>query len=162
MPRLPALVVTLTFFAWWGSLGCKGDDPSPPAATASPIEVQPTDSLVCGFGVTPEKGPWDEITLQADGSIKWTHVGPDATRRPEENFAKTATLDASATEAWMREVAAIGVAKRTHAELAADAERTTCRGALGGEKVDFSSAGLPDPPLRAHLDALTARCITGE
>lgn len=156
---LVALVVALSSLA---GLGCKGDEQHDAATTATALQVQPTDSLECGFGVTPEKGPWDEITLQADGAIKWTHVGPAATRRPDENFAKSATLDPEATQAWMQRVAALGVAKRSRAEIPRDAERTICRGSLGGEKVDFMSEGLPDPPLRAELDTLSARCITGE
>lgn len=156
------LVALTSILSTLVGLGCKGDDTERTADLPTPIEVQPTDSLECGFGVTPEKGPWDEITLQADGAIKWTHVGPAATGRPDENFAKKAELDAAATKAWMQQVAAIGVTNRTRTEVAADGERTICRGSLGGEKVDFQSAGLPDPPLRAQLDTLTARCITGE
>jgi hypothetical protein len=89
-------------------------------------------------------------------------VGPAATRRPDENFAKSGRLDGAATKAWMQQVAALGLSKRAKSDVAEGAERTTCRGALGGQKVDFLSAGLPDAPLRAQLDTLTARCITGE
>ncbi len=159
MPR-PRLVALTSILFTCAGFGCKGDAPEPATDTAAPIEVQPTDSLECGFGVTPEKGPWDEITLQADGAIKWTHVGPSETGRPDENFAKSATLDAATTKAWMQGVAAIGVTERTRSEVAGDGERTRCRGSLGGTKVDFQSAGLPDPPLRAQLDQLAARCIT--
>ena len=111
MPR-PRLVALTSILFTCAGFGCKGDAPEPATDTAAPIEVQPTDSLECGFGVTPEKGPWDEITLQADGAIKWTHVGPSETGRPDENCAKSATLDAATTKACMQGVAAIGVTER--------------------------------------------------
>jgi hypothetical protein len=137
---------------------CKDDPSSGDSAKAKvDVEIQATDVVECGFGGTRAAGPWDEVTLHVDGSIKWTHV--DAANKGSAGFEKTGTLAPEAARAWMKEVAGLGLVEGGRQDVPGDGERTICRGTLGGKAFDFQAAGLPDAPLRSKLDALMAQAI---
>lgn len=144
----------------WLMTACDNDETSHQAPT-SKIAIQATDVVECGFGGTKVAGPWDEVVLRADGSIKWTHVDAQDDQTAQPGFEKAGKLAADQAHDWMREVVALGLLDRSPRELPPKGERTICRGQIGGKPLDYRAEGLPGDELRGKLDALTAQAIQG-
>jgi hypothetical protein len=141
--------------------GCKDDKPPPKAEPkVAVVDVDAGDRVVCGFGQTRERGPWDEVMLDGAGAIKWTHVGIVDSKGGQEGFEKTGTFDDTETKDWLQGLVGLGVLDRTSIALpSSDAERTHCVAEIDGRKADWTTPGLPDADLRGKFDALSARAL---
>ena len=126
------------------------------------VQVDPSDSVLCGFGQSKTAGPWDEVSLRGDGKIKWTHLDPISGTVSQQGFEKDGELGADETKQWLQGVVDLGLFDMAERKKAgADGPSTQIAATIDGHNLKVHIEGLPDEALRARLDELTAQTIRG-
>lgn len=143
--------------------GCQDDESkSSKAGIRFQVQLDPSDSVRCAFGDSKTLGPWDELTLGGSGRIKWTHVDPITGKTHQEGFEKAAELSAEDTKKWMQDAVDLGLFDMGGGKAAgAEGPMTEIEAHIDGHDLDLKLDGPPSDALRAHLDELSARTITG-
>ncbi len=138
--------------------GCK-DEPKPApevSKTSFSVSLDAGDYVKVGFGGDrAHGGAWDEISVQGDGAVRWTHVDPREAQTTA-GFDKRGTLPPDQVAAWFQAVVNDGLFDHQPGEVPKEGERMTIDANIDGKALKIVKAGVPDPKLQAHLDQATA------
>lgn len=150
--------VLLAVVALAGLAGCK-DDPKPKpsaSATSFSVSLDAADYVKVGFGGDrAHGGAWDEVSVQGDGAVRWTHV--DAREaQTTAGFDKRGTLPPDNVGAWFQSVVDDGLFELEASEVPKEGMRMTVDANIDGKTLKIIRAGAPDGKLQVHLDQATA------
>jgi hypothetical protein len=143
------------------TMGCKDDaKPKPTAAeSAFKVDVDASDYVKVGFGGDQAAGGvWDEVSLQGNGSVRWTHVDGKSAKT-QHGFDKRGKLEPTKTAAWIQAVVDDGLYDLEADKPVADAPRMTLDATLDGKRIQLVRSGQPDSKLQARLDELMATTL---